>query len=138
MKRSYDPQIQYAAPEEIARYQAGQLTRTLEYVATASPFYRRLFGEHHIDPRDIRSLEALAGLPVTTKADLQQHGADFVCVPPRQIIDYVTTSGTLGDPVTFALTDSDLSRLAYNEALSFSTAGCAPEDILQPTSKRRD
>ena len=45
--------------------------------------------------------------------------------------DYVTTSGTLGDPVTFALTEEDLDRLAYNEAESFTTAGCTPEDVLQ-------
>ena len=53
------------------------------------------------------------------------------CVPRSRIIDYVTTSGTLGDPVTFALTEEDLDRLAYNEAESFTTAGCTPEDVLQ-------
>ena len=48
-----------------------------------------------------------------------------------EIIDYVTTSGTLGDPVTFVLTSEDLDRLAYNEYLSFTTTGCSRQDILQ-------
>ena len=33
--------------------------------------------------------------------------------------------------MTFALTEEDLARLAYNEAMSFTTAGCTGEDILQ-------
>ena len=45
--------------------------------------------------------------------------------------DYVTTSGTLGDPVTFVLTSEDLDRLSYNEYLSFTTTGCSKKDILQ-------
>lgn len=68
---------------------------------------------------------------MTTKEDLQRHNEAFLCVPKREIVDYVTTSGTLGDPVTFALTESDLQRLAYNEYLSFSTAGITPDDIMQ-------
>ena len=84
-----------------------------------------------VQPGDIRTTDDLRRLPVTTKTDLQLHPGEFVCVPRNRIIDYVTTSGTLGDPVTFALTEEDLDRLAYNEAESFTTAGCTPEDILQ-------
>ncbi len=131
MTRNFDPEIQYAPPAEIKSFQESLLAETLGYVAVNSPFYRRLFAQHGIDPRSVQSLEDIVRLPVTTKEDLQLHGGDFVCVPPGRIIDYVTTSGTLGEPVTFALTDGDLSRLARNEALSFSTAGCSQGDILQ-------
>ncbi len=131
MTHAFDPEIQYAAPEEIERYQFSRLTQTLDYVARHSPFYRHHFAVGGIEPSCVRSLQDLAMLPVTTKEDLQLHGRDFVCVLPGRVIDYVTTSGTLGDPVTFALTDGDLDRLARNEALSFSTAGCTSGDILQ-------
>ena len=59
------------------------------------------------------------------------HNDDFLCVPRHKIIDYSTTSGTLGDPVTFGLTDKDLDRLAYNEAISFDCAGIKEGDIVQ-------
>jgi phenylacetate-CoA ligase len=131
MRSPFDPEIQYGAPEEIERYQAARLVDTLRYVARCSPFYRRLFTGHGIDPARVKGMEDLPLLPTTTKEDLQRHGAELVCVPPGRIIDYVTTSGTLGEPVTFALTDGDLSRLARNEALSFTTAGCRAGDILQ-------
>ena len=48
-----------------------------------------------------------------------------------KIIDYNTTSGTLGEPVTFVLTEKDLERLAYNEYLSLICSDGKPEDIYQ-------
>ncbi len=63
MKHSYNPEIQYAAPAEIERYQAGRLAETVGYVAANSPFYRRMFDENDIDPQSIRSLEDLVRLP---------------------------------------------------------------------------
>lgn len=126
-----DSRIQFSAPEKIKRFQEEQLADALRYLSENSAFYRKMFAAHGVDIRDIHTIEELQKLPVTTKEDLQLHGGDFVCVPPRDIIDYVTTSGTLGDPVTFALTENDLERLAYNEALSFATAGCTGDDIIQ-------
>ena len=41
----------------------------------------------------------------------QLHNDDFICVDKADIIDYVTTSGTLGDPVTFVLTGDDLEQV---------------------------
>src|SRR5690606_26965113 len=67
----------------------------------------------------------------TTKTDLQLYNDDFLCVPKHEILDYATTSGTLGDPVTFGLTDNDLDRLAYNELLSFRCAGVQKGDLVQ-------
>jgi phenylacetate-CoA ligase len=37
----------------------------------------------------------------------------------------------LGSPVTIALTENDLSRLAYNEYCSFTCAGGTPDDVYQ-------
>ena len=124
-------QIQFASPEAIRAFQEERLREELRYLGEHSRFYREMFRREGIDPRDIRTLDDLRLLPVTTKEDLQRHNDDFLCVPRREVIDYVTTSGTLGDPVTFALTEGDLDRLAYNEWLSFTTAGCTPDDIIQ-------
>ena len=76
-------------------------------------------------------MKTFSKLPLTTKEQLQQYNDDFLCVPKSEIIDYVTTSGTLGDPVTFALTDNDLERLAYNEAIAFDCAGVGKDDVMQ-------
>ncbi|MEG1983131.1 MAG: AMP-binding protein [Alistipes sp.] len=126
-----NPAIQFASAGEIKAWQEARLQEELHYLHEHSPFYREMFRREKIDPSQIRHIEDLQQLPVTTKDDLQRHNDAFLCVPPKEIIDYVTTSGTLGDPVTFALTEGDLQRLAYNEYLSFSTAGITPDDIMQ-------
>jgi phenylacetate-CoA ligase len=126
-----DPAIQFADSESILQFQNARLREEIDYAATHSPFYQRLFARHGINPASIKTIDDLKILPVTKKDDLQRFNSDFIAVPARDIIDYVTTSGTLGEPVTFALTESDLERLAYNESLSFSTAGCSPNDIIQ-------
>ena len=87
--------------------------------------------EHDIDPATIRTIDDLQRLPFTEKKDLQLYNDDFLCVDRSEIIDYITTSGTLGDPVLFGCTDHDLERLAYNEHKSFACAGLKKGDILQ-------
>lgn len=111
-----DKQIHYRSSAEIKQFQEERLVEELQYLQTNSKFYSILFEKNGIDISKIRHIEDLQSIPVTTKEDLQLHNADFLCVPKDEIIDYVTTSGTLGDPVTFALTSDDLDRLAYNEA----------------------
>ncbi|GGH38430.1 phenylacetate--CoA ligase [Mangrovimonas yunxiaonensis] len=128
------PKIERASVQEIKAFQEDKLQALLAYVNTHSAYYNRVFKENNIALETIKTLDDLTQLPVTTKDDLQRYNDDFLCVPKTKIIDYVTTSGTLGDPVTFALTDKDLDRLAYNEAISFACAGITPDDVLQLTT----
>jgi phenylacetate-CoA ligase len=123
--------LPYLPPGRIKAFQEKKLSETLEYAAVRSPYYRELFTKEKIDISTVRRLEDLQRLPVTTKQDLQLRNEEFLCVPPVDILDYVTTSGTLGEPVTFALTRSDLERLALSEALSYQICGCSSSDILQ-------
>ena len=126
-----DRNLHYQTPQEIKSFQEQRMRETLRYVSEHSAFYKRLFEQHNVDIAKINTLEDLQQLPTTTKQDLQLHNSDFLCAKPTEVIDYVTTSGTLGNPVTFALTENDLQRLAYNEASSFSITGCTKEDVMQ-------
>ena len=93
--------IEFESIEHIRDFQEVALTKQIAYVAEHSPYYQRMFAEQHIDPASIRTIEDLQHLPFTEKADLQRFNDDFRCVPREDIIDYITTSGTLGDPVVF-------------------------------------
>jgi phenylacetate-CoA ligase len=123
--------IEKQSREEIAQFQAGELKKLLSYLMLNSKFYNASLKRHKINIDKINTLEDLRLLPITTKEDLQLHGDDFVCVEKNKIVDYITTSGTLGDPVVFAMTDNDLDRLAFNELLGFTIAGCRSHDVFQ-------
>ncbi|MEB3802019.1 AMP-binding protein [Flavobacterium columnare] len=125
------PEIETLSSLAIKEFQEQKLKELLVYLNTHSTYYKNMFGHYQVDIKQIQTLEDLQKLPLTSKNDLQQHNDDFLCVPRHKIIDYSTTSGTLGNPVTFGLTDSDLDRLAYNEALSFACAGIQEGDVVQ-------
>ncbi len=125
------PKIERKSQTEIKLFQEEKLKELLHYIRAKSPFYQKLFKENSIDISEIKTLEDLAKIPFTTKNDLQQNNEDFYCVSKDKIVDYSTTSGTLGDPVTFGLSDNDLERLAYNEAISFACAGIQKGDVVQ-------
>jgi len=126
--------VEQSTLTEIADLQNKKLVEMLTYIAKNSPYYQKLFRDKKIDPSRIKTVKDLYRLPITTKDDLQAYNDDFLCVPKSEIVDYVTTSGTLGKPVTFALTEKDLERLAYNEAISFTTAGVTKNDVVQLTT----
>ena len=125
------PVIETQSKDAIRLFQEEKLRELLQYLKEKSPYYQRLFRENNIDITQIQHLEDLQRLPTTSKDDLQRYNDDFLCVPKEAIVDYASTSGTLGKPVTFGLTDRDLDRLAYNEAISLSCAGISQGDVVQ-------
>lgn len=127
----FQPQLAFQPLKEQEAYQLSALQKTLQYLQDKSPYYQRLFKAAHIDISRIKTLQHLQDLPTTTKADMQAHNLDFLCVPYSGIKEFTATSGTMGKPVTIALTDNDLQRLAYNEQQSFTCAGATTGDIFQ-------
>ena len=123
--------IEFSSPEQIKQFQEELLHKHLVYLKKNSPYYRRLFESYGINISKIVHLEDLTRIPFTEKKDLQLYNDDFCCVPKNKIIDYITTSGTLGDPVLFGCTEKDLQRLAYNEKKSFECAGLTSDSVVQ-------
>lgn len=116
---------------EIKSAQEKLLKEALQYLSKQSSFYQKLFSGHKIDIEKIKTIEDLVHIPTTTKEDFSQNNFDFLCVERSKIIDYTTTSGTTGSPVTVALTEKDLQRLAYNEEQSFLCADGKSSGIYQ-------
>ncbi|MCM4158834.1 phenylacetate--CoA ligase [Antarcticibacterium flavum] len=120
--------------EEIKQLQWLQLKKQLIYLDLHSPFYQDKFRKSVTDVTKILSYDDFRHLPITTKEDLQEHNEDFICVPREEIIDHVTTSGTLGIPVSLGLNEADLQRLTRNELESFKLIGVEKGDVVQITT----
>ena len=129
--KDWVPEIEKQSQADIVALQEKKLQEVLAYVNEHSAFYKQLFKEHNINVSAIKTLSDLTKLPTTCKDDLQRDNDAFRCVPKSAIVDYASTSGTLGTPVTFGLTDNDLNRLAYNEAISLACAGIKKGDVVQ-------
>lgn len=128
---AFIPEIEKKTIEVQQDFQFLKLKETLKYLHQNSVFYQKLFSRNKIQPDTLKSLEDLSSLPTTCKEDIQEHNRDFLCVSPEKIREYTATSGTMGTPVYIALTENDLSRLAYNEYLSFECMEAGEQDVFQ-------
>ena len=128
---NYSPEAAFQSIEEIKAMQEIKLQETIAYLNQHSPFYKEFFSKARFNPSGIKTIEDLEVIPVTIKEDLQQRNDDFLCVPRNKIIEYSSTSGTLGNPVTVMLTENDLERLACNEYASFVSADGSVNDTYQ-------
>lgn len=107
-----------------------RLQKAVQYAFENTPFYKEHFAGK-FDPNQPFSLENYQALPFTTKDDIATRNIDFLSVPKNEIAEYVTTSGTSGDPVTIYLTKNDLDRLAENERFSLSLMNGSSDDLYQ-------
>ena len=111
-----------------------QLEKQLRYLDRNTPFYREMFKKYDIDITTIQSYADFTKIPLTSKEDLQLYNDKFISIPREEIIDHVTTSGTLGTPVSMMLNEADLQRLTQNEYESFKMAGVKRSDVVQITT----
>ena len=82
------------------------LVRRLGHV----PFYRDALRAAGIAPDDIRGIDDLPRLPLTTKADLREHyPLGFLAVPRGDVVRFHGSSGTTGKPTFVAYTRGDLA-----------------------------
>jgi phenylacetate-CoA ligase len=96
---------QWATPAELEARVVGRLRTLLAHAAAHVPHYREVFGDAGLDARAIRTVEDLARVPITTKADLRRRFPDGVSaenLPARRRMRGVT-SGSTGQPFEFFL-----------------------------------
>jgi len=123
--------ISFQSKDKVKILQEQKLQELLSYLNKYSPFYKKLFTENNIIIDKIKKLEDIVQVPTIGKEELQQYNDDFLCVSRDSVMEYTSTSGTLGSPVTVALTGNDLERLAQNEYGSFLCADGSSKDLYQ-------
>ncbi len=93
--------------KRLQEYQLEKFRETISHVKKNSRFYKEHLAK--IDPADIRDMEDIARLPLTSPSDIASDPEGFLCVSPREIGRIVTlgTSGTTGSPKRIFFTEED-------------------------------
>ena len=112
--------------KDISAIQVKLLKETVSHLYKNSPFYRKKIGSLP----DIKAIDDISRLPITTKDDLQKDNWGFLCVPKNNLSEIVATTGTTGAHVFIGLTKKDLERLAENEKRCFSYTGVTQDDLF--------
>ncbi len=122
------PGIFNLSPPEIAGIQDDLLRETVEYAASASPYYREVLKEDGGRAGSVRRLADLPSLPLTSREEVQRRNRDFWAAPRDRVVEIVATTGTTGEPVYMPMTRDDVERLAENERRGFEWLGARPGD----------
>ena len=118
----------------VDQLRAQQLARLQETVRRAYenvPHYRQGLDARGVHPDDIRSLDDIRLLPLTTKADLREsYPFGMLAVPREQCVRLHASSGTTGRPTVVGYTQKDVDTWAGLVARSLRGAGVRPGDLV--------
>ena len=117
--------------ERLERLQFMRLRRTLKDACDHVPLHRSRMRAAGVRPQDVRSLEDLARLPFTVKADLrEQYPFGLFARKQSEIARLHASSGTTGKPTIVGYTAKDIDTWARLMARSFACAGVRPGDVI--------
>ena len=137
-QRFWDPGLETMPWDEVLAWQAARAAPFVRALPARSEFHRALLGPGPAaDAAD--GLGFLAGLPFTTKDDMRRSQAEgppcqpfghHQAVPLPAVVQTLSSSGTTGEPVMYALTETDLRTWRDGIATGFYTAGIRPDDVV--------
>lgn len=104
-------------------------------MAGNSPFYSKIFKEHHITPDSIQTLDDLKSIPFTTKDDLRNnYPFGMAAIPIQKCVRLHSSSGTTGNPTVVLHSAKDIDEWGNQVARCMYMVGLRNTDIFQNTS----
>jgi phenylacetate-CoA ligase len=87
--------------DELRNFQERRLRDLVRHAYEHVPYYRRIFQQAGVDPREIRGLDDLFRIPVTSRADLQTLPAEAVVAQGTNVKKLCVhrTGGSTGEPM---------------------------------------
>ena len=128
----WDPKFECMSIPELRDLQLERLKEVCERTYHRIPFYYQAFRKAGVKPKDINSLEDLSRLPFTTKDDLRDnYPFGLFAVPPSDIVEIHTSSGTTGKPIVGGYTHRDIELWSEVMARCLTCSGTTKDDVVQ-------
>ena len=94
--------------------------------------FRQRMHERGLDPDAIKTLEDVAQLPFTVKADLRDtYPFGLFATPMHEVVRLHASSGTTGKPIVVAYTQQDLDVWSSVMVRTFAACGLTRGDVVQ-------
>ncbi len=105
---------QWWGKEKLEEYQMQQLEKILHHAYENIPYYRKVFDERGLRPKDIQDFDDLKKIPFLTKEIIQNNLEDLVAQNyPRSKLQYITTGGSTGIPMGFYLDNNTAGSIEW-------------------------
>ncbi len=132
MDNLFNKKMETLPRKEIKELQLKRLKETVKKLYENVPFYRNKFKELKIKPTDIKTLEDIRKLPLTTKDDLRNNSPFGMMITSLDnCIELHASSGTTGIPITVCYTPNDIDVWSEVMARCLSMSGLTKKDIFQ-------
>ncbi|HEU4382151.1 MAG TPA: phenylacetate--CoA ligase [Anaeromyxobacteraceae bacterium] len=121
----------YVPVPQLRALQLERLRRIVRRAFDRVPVFRRRLEERGLSP-ELSSLDDLARLPFTTKADLRDgYPFGLFASPMEEVVRLHASSGTTGKPTVVAYTQADLDVWTGVMVRSFAACGLHRGDVVQ-------
>ncbi|MBC7333965.1 MAG: phenylacetate--CoA ligase family protein, partial [Actinobacteria bacterium] len=122
---------QWWSKEKLEQYQIEELSRLINHSYKNVPYYKKVFDERGLKPKDIQSLEDLKKLPALTKDEFRKNYKDLTA-NNFKINDLIIshTSGTTGKPLQWYVNDLENQKELAFIFHQWSRVGVKPGEPL--------
>ncbi len=132
MDNLFNKKMEMLPRKEIRELQLKRLKETVKKLYENVPFYQNKFKELKIKPTDIKTLEDIRKLPLTTKDNLRNNSPfGMMTTSLDNCIELHASSGTTGIPITVCYTPNDIDVWSEVMARCLSMSGLTKKDIFQ-------
>ncbi len=127
-----DEKIETMPTEDLKELQSNALRKLVKYVYERNAIYKKKFDDLGIKPSDIKSIDDITKLPITTKEDMRDsYPYGLFSVKKEELAEIHVSSGTTGNPTLVGYTKNDLKLWSRVMARSMACAGAKPGDFVQ-------
>ena len=133
---AWSPALDLASADELRAIQSAKLPLAVRFAYQSIPFYRRKFDRIGLEPGDVRGLDDLAKIPITTKQEMADDVAEnppwgtYTSVDDRcwgeRGWQLFASSGTTSRARSFRYTQFDRRMWAWSDARAMWAMGFRP------------
>lgn len=114
----WNPEREAMPKEELHSFQGQRLREQVKHVYENSAFFRELYDQAGVHPKEITDREDLSKLPTFNKDNLRahrertgDHWCGVLCVPVAELVFATHSTGTSGKPNYYGVTRRDVKKI---------------------------
>jgi len=123
--------LEIVTRDELTGFWLYKLRQVLNYVHERSPFYRRLFRNTGVDPKDISSIQDFYRIPFTELKNISENPYQFLCVSQSKILRGFTVEEFFEPVRRIFFTENEIKGIVEAVAVGLRTVGLKTGGVVQ-------
>ena len=128
----WNEEFECASAAELKKIQGERLSKLAKYVTGNCKLYTEKFNTLGVNPDDIKSIDDIRRLPLTTKMDMRDsYPYGLFSADQKNVSEIHVSSGTTGNPTLVGYTRDDIKLWSEVMARTLCCGGAEPGNTIQ-------